>query len=442
VAEVDPGIVEALGKLAAEDPIAAQNAGLALQWLTGNRGAGRLTQERVQRFLWYELPLKWGADFTARRAVAASLERALDLLDLPRYAELCRSAATAKVFSAYDNGADSGLRAYREANIASGIYPQDLPEFGWGATMGIEEANALAQVQDYLELAIAGGDLVPGSRGWKAYQAKLVRNFINTPSFQLGGQPPISIVYTERIQTWLSIEQSPTRRQLLSDLANRLLHPVELPPGTEDPYPSLTWLLGHLVQGILLTEKGNLNQAFVQAAASRFFWPFERPPRTEPDIMELHDLRLLAQRLKLARKQGRTMVITKKGRAVLGDPPAWWRMVPVEIFPHNVFGMVCGELFLAQLIDCETLPLKQVMLTVGSCVAEAGYREAGTGEPPGQSSVERTVYETIHTCRSLGLLSAGISYLDDDIGLTPIGKSVALQALRARATAPGAIPVR
>lgn len=138
-------------------------------------GPDAITQERVQHFLWYSLPLKWLTELDHKLAIAASLARALDLLGLPRHAEICRSETTRAILHAYEHDNGEGLRAFHRADIASGIRPPDLPEFEWGSTMGWEESRALSSTAELLELAVAGGDLVPGARGWKSHQQELVR---------------------------------------------------------------------------------------------------------------------------------------------------------------------------------------------------------------------------------------------------------------------------
>jgi len=92
MADEDPLIVQALTKLEIEDPGAARDAEAAIEWLTAGDGPGTLTQERIQTFRWYGLPMKWLTDTDHHRQVAGALARAFDLLDLPLYAELCRSA--------------------------------------------------------------------------------------------------------------------------------------------------------------------------------------------------------------------------------------------------------------------------------------------------------------------------------------------------------------
>src|SRR4051794_9256977 len=151
--EEDPLIPDALRKLEAEDPEAAQDAKGALDWLTGDQGVSVLTQERLQQFLWYALPMKWMTNTDHHRRVVDALARAFDLLGLSRYAALCRSETTAKVLDAYERSNAEGTKAFRKADLASGIQPPNIDELEWGWIMGTTESLALSSTADLLELA-------------------------------------------------------------------------------------------------------------------------------------------------------------------------------------------------------------------------------------------------------------------------------------------------
>jgi len=437
----DPIITAALGKLMAEDPSAADDAEAALEWIAGENGLAFITQERIQYYLWYSLPLKWMTDLDHKLAIVAALARALDLLGLPRYAAICRSDTTREILRAYEEEDGRGLKAFHEADSASGIRPPDLPEFEWGSTMGWEENRALSSTAEFLELAVAGGDLVPGARGWKRRQQELARGHLNEPRPELAGQTFAQVILTERIEAWLATNRSETRRKVLSSVANLLLHPAELPAGLAgDPLPTLRWLLEQLVDGISLTQTGNLNRKFVQAAADRFGWDFSRPPRSEDDLYDLHQLRYLAQRLGLARRSGRKIGLTNKGRAQMGDPEALWRSVAGGVLGDNPFHVFAGELFLALLVNIELMPYDDINATVRQAVAEEGFRETRTGEPPDEHQVSWAIHHTLNMCRALGLLSKGGDWRDRSHGLTDAGKATALEALRAQATGPRKSP--
>ena len=435
--ERDPAITSVLTSLEAEDPAAAQKADGALQWLTGDYGAEVITQERIQDFLWYELPLKWLMELDYKVAVVQALARALDLLGLSRYATICRSDLTRGILEAYEEDIDKGLAAFRRANVNSGIEPPDLPELEWGPSMGRDEAFALSSTADFLEFAVASGDLVPGARGWKTQQQQLVRSHITMPRIDLVGQTLAQVIVTERIEMWLNTRRSERRRRLLAPMANRLLHPVELPgEGADDPLPPLRWLLEHLADGVGLTQNGNLNRRFVQAAAERFRWDLPRPPRSEEDLHDLHQIRRLIKRLGLARKSGRSLVLTPRGHRLAADPEGLWRATARSLLQGDLFSATAGELALVLLLDVESLPSDQLKATVGQALLEEGFQDARTGEPPEDFEMSWAVQDTLNQCRSLDLLAIGADWQDRSYGLTDIGKATALEALRALATGP------
>ena len=433
----DQEITGALAKLAEQDAEAASDAEAALEWIAGEQGLRLVTQERIQTFCWYALPMKWLTTLDHKVRVAGAVARTLDLLGLPRYAAICRSDATRGILGAYEASTEEGKAAFRRAAAASGIQPPDLPEFEWGAAMGLEEASAWSSTAEFLELAVAGGDLVPGARGWKTRQQELVRRHLNTPRAELMGQTLAQLVLTERAETWVNLRRSGTRRKILAAIANRLLHPAQLPAdAADDPLPRLRWLLGELDGGIALTQAGNLSQKFVQQAADRFGWDFARPPRTEDDLYDLHQLRRLAQRLRLARRAGRTLTLTAAGRCLATDPGRLWRATAAGLLDGNDFSVFAGELFLALLLGTGPVPYEKIKAAVGQAAGEEGFRESRTGEPPGEQDVGWALHHTINLCRALGLLAVGGDWADRSYELTGAGKATALEALRARATGP------
>lgn len=281
MAQDDPLIVEALTKLEGEDVEAAQDAEAALNSLTWGEGVSVITQERLQHFLWYGLPMKWMADTDHHRRIVAALARAFDFLDLAQYAALCRSDTTAHVLDAYERSDAEGKKAFRKADAASGIRPPDIDELEWGSVMGMEESTALSSAAGMLELAVASGGLVPGSRGWKQRQQELTRAHLTVARIGLAGRTLLDAIRDERLQTWLEGRRSPTRRRILEPLAEAARAPAEAADGVADAVPRLRWLLGELAEGQPLTQTGNLNRAFVQAAAARFGWDFRNPSQTE-----------------------------------------------------------------------------------------------------------------------------------------------------------------
>jgi hypothetical protein len=426
-----------LALLAVEDPAAADDAQAALAWIAGEQGLELVTQHRVQDFCWYDLPVKWIADQDGHARVVAALARAFDLLQMPRYAAICRSATTRGILTAYQTGTENGKAAFRRAVTVSGITPPDLPGFTWGAGMGSQEAGAWTSATELLELAVASGDLVPGARGWKARQQELVRAHLDAPREELLGQSLAAVIISERAEAWVSRWRSPVRQQAAAAVANRLLHPVELPAeAVADPLPRWRWLLGQLDDGIPLTQAGNLSRAFVQQNAARFGWDLSRPPRTETDLYDLHQLRCLARELGMARRSGRLLTLTAKGRRLLADPAQLWRATAAALADGNSFTVFAGELFLAMLAGNGPLATAQVTATVAQAAAEEGFRDSQTSQPPAEHDISWAISRTANLCRALGLLAPGSDWPDRRYQLTPVGTATALEALRARATGP------
>jgi hypothetical protein len=131
----DQQIAAVLAKLAGQDAAAVEDARAALEWIAGDQGLVFITQQRIQNFCWYDLPVKWLIDLDDKLRVVAALAQALDLLQLPRYAAVCRSRTTREVLSAYETGLAQGKAAFRRAAAASGVMPPDLPGFQWGPAM-------------------------------------------------------------------------------------------------------------------------------------------------------------------------------------------------------------------------------------------------------------------------------------------------------------------
>ena len=439
--EADPEFTAALTALAGRDATAAEDARAALEWIAGEQGRALITQQHIQNFCWYDLPMKWSDDLGEELRVVAALAQALDLLQLPRYAAICRSGTTREILGAYETSTAHGKAAFRRATTASGIVPPDLPDFQWGPAMGFEEASAWSSTAEFLEVAVASGELVPGRRGWKTRQQELVRAHLNVSQAGLLGQTLAQVILTERTETWVNARRSETRRRILAAIANRLLHPAELPAATAaDPLPPLHWLLDQLDGDIALTQTGNLNRKFVQASADRFGWDFPSPPRTEDELYDLYQLRNFAQDLGLARRVSRKLTLTTKGRRLAADPDGLWRAVAVALLGVNAFFVYVGELFLAVLVGVGSVPASELTATVTQAVAEEGFRETRTFEAPDEHDISRAIHETSNLCRALGLLAVGDDWRDRSYGLTGTGKATALEALRTRATGPRTVP--
>ena len=435
-----PTLAQAATTLRARDPEMGHDAKAALGWLAGEQGPAAISQDRLQHFLWYQLPEKWPTGHDHHRRVAAALGEALDLLGLPRYAAICRSPLTAEILHAYEHSAARGRAAFQRAYGASVVTPPDLPEFRWGPLVGPQEARAMSATADFLELAATSGRMVPGRRGWKGEREQLVRAHLNLARHELGGVSWLDTISAERLESWLQIhDRGPVWPALLADLAPSLSHPAEPPPGPiHDPLPPLRWLLERLAGGPALTATGNLNLALVREAAAHFGWwddSLVGPPYWEDDVVPLRCIHDLAGRLKALRRRGQGLTLSPRGRALLADPDTLWRAAAQHLLPLPEFPAAVGEVTLALLAVAGRLGKPDLRTQAASAMAHHGWRDSHTGAPPDRRVVGAAQDETLYLLEALGGLE--VSRDGDTIAeLTPVGLQVVLEALHHRATGP------
>jgi hypothetical protein len=439
----DTTVAEALERLRAEDERLGGDAEAALNSLAWDEGLETITQYSLQTFLWYELPCKWMTDLDGKRHLAMALGRLLDLVGLPRYAAICRSPETEAVLAAYERDDREGLAAFRRAEERSGLHPPDLPELTWGPVMGMREAGAFWSAAAALELAVAGGELRPGSRGWRAVQQAIVRRHLAAARPELDGRTWLEVVYAERVEEWAR-SRGQARRALVEPLLARLRGgPVEVPAGAAEAVAPLRWLLAWAGEGIALTQKGNLARVVVVEAVERFGWqPLPNPPRGEDDVFELWVLRDLARDLGAVRRSGRRLVATRAGRTLAGDAEALWRAVAGRLGGGDDFVAIVAELVLALLLDASEVPQAELVERVHAAVVGEGWHDRATGRPPRPEDVQRQLVEPLRLLGVLGLSQEGGDWRARTVALTGVGRATAMEALRARANGPRPDPFR
>jgi hypothetical protein len=439
----DTIIAGALERLRAEDERLGGDAEAALNSLTWDEGLETITQCGLQRFLWYELPRKWMTDFEGKRHLAMALGRLLELLGLPRYAAICRSPETDAVLEAHERGGREGFAAFRRAEERSGVHPPDLPELTWGPVMGMQEAGAFWSTAAALELAIAGGQLRPGSRGWRGAQQMIARRHLAAARAELDDRTWLEVVLGERVGEWAH-SRGQARRTLVEPLSARLRGgPVAAPTGAAEAVAPLRWLLARAGEGIALTQKGNLARVVVIEAVERFGWqPLPNPPRGEDDVFELWVLRDLARDLGTVRRSGWRLVATRAGRSLAGDAEALWRAVAGQLGGGDDFGAIVTELALALLLDADEVLQAELVERVHAAVVGEGWHDRATGRPPDAEHVRRQLADPLRLLGVLGLSREGGDWRARTVALTGVGRATALEALRARATGPRPDPFR
>jgi hypothetical protein len=371
------------------------------------------------------------------------LGRLLHLVGLPRHAAICHSPETDAVLAAYERDDREGFAAFRRAEERSGLHPPDLPELTWGPVMGMREAGAFWSVAAALELAVADGELRPGSRSWRAAQQAIAHRHLATARPELDGWTWLEAVLAERVQEWAR-SRGQARQALVEPLLARLRSgPVEVPAGAAEAVAPLRWLLARAGEGIALTQKGNLARLVVVEAVERFGWqPLPNPPRGEDDVFELWVLRDLARDLGALRRSGRRLVATRTGRTLAGDAEALWRAVAGRLGGGDDFGAIVTELALARLLDAGEVLQAALVKRVHVAVVGEGWHDRVTGEPPDLQAVRRQLAEPLRLLGVLGLSREGGDWRARTVALTGVGRATAVEALRARASGPRPDPFR
>lgn len=401
----DDTVPRALARLRRTDPAAARRAERALGELLaatsaaeerGEAGLSDLTQHGLQTYLWYTLPGGHEPMLTA-----AALQSFFELAEMHRYAAVAGSAQTKEVLRTYDEqGLTAGNRAAARAMDASGVLPPDLPELEWGELMGPVESDAYQRIAVTLELALAAGELRPGSRGWRTTQQRLARHQLTMP------RPEgmlLDRVRMERLSLWADL--GGTQRRGLADavLPDLLVEPTP-PPDLAERIAPVQWLLELAAgrpgdePGIPLTVTGNMARRVVQEASERFAWwePADRPPRSESDIWQLSELRGILQRAGALRRSGRRLVLGTRGRAMLGDAIQQWTMAMTSLIDEGDFEAAAQEAALMLLLRSGGLvDQRELVKEVADVLAGSGWRDAGDGAPPEDLDVSRSVWDLL-----------------------------------------------
>jgi hypothetical protein len=250
----------------------------------------------------------------------------------------------------------------------------------------------------------------------------------------------------ERLSTWADI--GGTQRRGLADavLPDLIVEPVP-PRDVADRIGPVQWLL-ELANGrpgddpgVALTVTGNLARRVVQEASERFAWweLSDRVPRSESDIWQLGELRLIMQRAGMVRRTGRRLVLGSRGRALMGEPLAQWNSVMALLIDDGEFESAAQEAALMLLLRSAGLVETRDLITeVAEVLAGSGWRDTGDGTPPQDLDVTRAVWDLLRRCELWALVAEerGTAYTTrirlSDAGIRGAHTALRLLALRPR----------
>lgn len=442
--DLHPRVRTALARLETDDRWAAEEAHAAWAWLAGDNPPDTPLQHRLQDFLWYTLPRKWDCGLDGKLDAVEALACLCDLLDAPRYAELCRSPGTREILAAYARDESEGVEAYRRALDRSGIDPPDVAELAWSGVMSLDEALAREHVAGRLEEALADGRFAPGRSGWRTAQREAASEALaETLPDHPADQTWLQTVVTARIEAWLERDQAASRRwRLAAGIEPELLHPVAMPADAGPVVAPLRWLLERAAgDGLPLTDRGNLARAVVSEVSEQFGWePLGQGTKAvrEQDIIELVVWAELLRAARLVRRRGRRLLATPAGReATAGDEPAWRALATALVDREDWAGFVRESLLLVLLhAGDDGLHRHRMLAEVAHLAAESGWREDPTGKPPSGDTVSREAGPFVSDLGVMGLANEHLHGTDMVTRLRPVGRATAIEAIRTRATAP------
>lgn len=453
--DLDPRVASALARLEAAEADGTVSAGTAdtaeAAWrsFAGDAPSDALLQHRLQEFLWYALPRKWLTDLAGHEDIAESLACLLDELDRPEYAEICRSATTHEILTAWDRDDSEGFAAFRRALDRSGVDPPDVAELAWGSIMTIDEALARDHVAARLEHAIAGKRFEPGGRGWRIAQRAAASEALTDPVPNHPSAPTrLQAVLTARIESWVERDRAGrTRWELIRGIEPALLHPVDPPPTASTVVGPMRWLLEHASDdGLPLTDRGNLTQRVVREACAEFDWaPLGRGTvaQSQLDIVELLVWDELLREAGLVRRRHRKLLATPRGRDALASDEASWRALAAALAAADGWDGFAQESAMLALLaaeEDEATPRGEIDATVVELADAGGWRERETGTPPDPDTVRYSVGPFLRTLKVLDLVDErarpGEPLGGTFITFQPGGRETLVEAVRTRATAP------
>lgn len=434
-------VASALAELGRLDPKAAQAAESALTTLTAGKGLEPLSLLSVQEFCWYVLPARFAATRSEYEFVARSLGKLFALLDLDRYAEVCVSDTTREVFAAYAASHEGGQATYEKCMRASGVQPPDLPELTWGTALGSAEIEAYNATSAALELAIAIGDIRPGTRGWRTAQEHHARAFLT--QLDEFGRSRLDKIRDERVRGWLSSPSHPHRQQLWP-LRGQIIAGAETPHNADEALVPVRRLLDYASDGIGLTQIGYISPAIVRELCAEFGWT-DSPPRSETDVVQLIALHKLLRTMRAVRRVGRRLILTRRGRQLRENTEELWRAVAESVLDTDGFEQAAVETLLGLHLLRSPRSLGSQVRQGSIDIAEearlvlldAGWRRDSTLEGPEHTPVRSVLFTVTWLLETLGCVT-GEDLLSEGHRLTKVGRAFALTAIHLSATSPGA----
>ncbi len=436
------GSVEsAVATITKRDPGLGPYAELAADMLTAGEDIDVLSQAYLQDTLWWRVPKRLDPeDWDDAVAGTAAL---LGELGLDRYAGIASSEATARILEAWREGPEVGSAEASAAREASGLVAPDTDSLAWGSIMGGEEATALDAIERALEDRLVSSGVDPEGRSWKRTAYETTEATLDASLEFPPGQSLLTMIVTERVESWIDGVREPQVADWRGSVANRLLSPVDPPDDADAMVAPMAWVLEQAADEVRLTQSHYLSPAVVREGVERFdWWPFDRPPRSEAEVPQLVDLRQVAADLRLVRRTGRTFKLTRSGAAALANPDLLWRRLVETLGASSEFEGIIAELLALSLLHGDAVD-DNLEGELASVLAALGWRRTDGQISP--SDVGEALWDRLRVWVALNVVDHHWSVWDpatqrqlepSRVALTGAGATAALAYLRKRALAP------
>lgn len=433
----------AIERITARRPDLEMVLQVVADFLTAGEGVSMIHQAAVQQFLWWKLPRQCPEEELP--ILIDGVAELLDELGMAHLARIARSDQTVAVLDAWAEGYDEGVKAFQKAYESSGVEPPDTDILAWGSIMGVDEATACDAVERALGEAIRAGELVPGTTRWRSKAQSICEKVLTDPLEFPPGQTLASLVITERVGSWVDPARHPVLKDWRSSVANRLLNPIPPPLDPSGAIAPVRWLLelASTKAGARLTASNYLEPVAVLDAVDRFgWWEFRGAPRSESEVGQLHDIRAIATRLRLVRRSGRRLHITKLGSQLLAEPERLWLTLATQIGENDEFTQMLAEVIGLRLLSGR-VDVNELADEVSPMLAAQGW--ASSEGPLTRDYVSFALWGPLRWWRLLQALEeekstwergTGRRLTPHTISLRPDGELIVLAYLRARAAGP------
>lgn len=417
-------------------------------------------QDRLQSFLWHEVPQgllpRWPGGEVDPAEVVVAASALFEALEWRGYAALCCSSTTAGVHAAFRRSTEAGHRAAERAAERSGVLPPTLDDgFSFSTVAGPGEFSVRILVARALEAAVTSGQLVVGRSGWRTQQRALMAAVLDSPHPELPTQSFRSVITTERLERWIDLARQRSARlgALRERYAGQLLKSRDRPSDYTDRLAALLWVLDQTSHPEPPSSWPDdpLLRSVAAACFDRQWWgPDARQPAgtAGSEVPCPYYMLALGRRARAYASRNGRQVLTPAGRRMLADPAlAWDTMVDnLSSADHDILGRIAVESAVLLLVDApeRSLPAGTLWTQIAEFAIELGWDRL-TENPHGVDLQDRLgdinwwLFHSIHA----GLLTVDdvpdrYMHIADDaaITLTPTGLDVLLTHVSRNATGP------